>query len=147
MYFGHHKNIRGKRMESRYKYFLSGVQLETKLSVSGTLRPKPEPEALPCIGEYTGDAFGQPVITEENLFLHRVCRFYDCCLECIRFGIHGYHCQKSHAHGNIKIKCIDCLKFPYAEVFKLEHLLFAAEIFLNLPSGKIYAGHPDHIFL
>ncbi len=35
------------------------------------------------IWEYTGDTFGQPVITEENLFLYRVRRFYDCCLECI----------------------------------------------------------------
>ena len=55
-------------------------------------------------------------------------------------------CQKCHAQGNIKIQGIDCGKLPHTEVFKLKHLLFTAEIFLNAPSGKVSQGDIYHVF-
>ena len=119
MYFRHHKNIRGNGWRADINFSCQIFILR---------------QSCLYLGRFVRT---QGRVTEENLFFHRVRRFYDCCLECIRFGIHGYHCQKSHAHRNIKIKCIDCVKFPYAEVFKLEHLLFAAEIFLNPPYADI----------
>ena len=64
----------------------------------------------------------------------------------MRFWFHGHMCQKCHAQGNIKIQGIDCSELPHTEVFKLKHLLFTAEIFLNVPSGKVSQGDIYHVF-
>ena len=41
---------------------------------------------------------------------------------------------------------MNCSELPHTKVFKLEHLLFTAEIFLNAPSGKVSQGYIYHVF-
>ena len=40
---------------------------------------------------------------------------------------------------------MDRFQLPYPEVFKLEHLLFAAKIFFDFPSGKVKFSSLYHI--
>ncbi len=38
--------------------------------------------------------------------------------------------------GDIEIECVNGSQFPYTEVFKLKHPLFATEVFFNPPLEK-----------
>ncbi len=116
------------------------------MTVRQTICPEPQPDTFFRIREYATDAFCQSIIAEMDFFFYRICFLYDCKLQSMRFRFHGHMCQKCHAKSNIKIQGIDCCKPPHTEVFKLKHLLFAAEIFFNAPSGKVSQGNIYYVF-
>ena len=63
----------GTGLWENYSFIYLSGQLKAELTVSRTFCPKPEPDALFCIGKYACDTFCQSVIAEINLF------FYGCC--------------------------------------------------------------------
>lgn len=115
------------------------------MTVCRTFCPEPKPDTLFCIRKYAGDTLCQPVIAEMYFFLYRICFLYDGNFKYTGFGFHGNQCQKCHAQGDIKIKCVDCSKLSYAKVFKLEPLPFTTEIFFYFPKGKIDSSYFDYI--
>ena len=79
----------GTGLWENYSFIYSDDQLKAELTVSRTLRPEPEPDALFCIREYANDAFCQPVIAEAHFLFYRSSRFYDGDLKSIRLRLHG----------------------------------------------------------
>ena len=63
------------------------------------------------------------------------------------FRFHRNVSKECHAQSDVKIQRIDSDKLSDTEVFKLEYLLFATELFLDSPPGKVRSGDADHIVL
>ncbi len=77
----------------------------------------------------------------------KVCLLQDGDLQSVCFRLHGHMSKKRHTQGDAKIQCVYGHKLPHPEIFKAEHMLFAAEIFLDAPSGEVQFRDPDDIFL
>ncbi len=87
----------GTGLWENYSFIYSDDQLKAELTVSRTLRPEPEPDALFRIREYANDAFCQPAIAEAHFLFLGAAVFM---METLRAFVSGFmdRCARNAMH-------------------------------------------------